>query len=998
MPSIRKAARATYRAFCLGVIAVVALAIVGGLVTNGVGHTPAPTLPQASADGEAVIGRSAAPGAVPAALVPGTEAGSGGLGICPSTGGNAIAEERYLPVNRWSSAAGDIHTRLSADFWNDVGQKTQRNMVDSTFLSIGNSMWSAAASLTSFASRFCVGEAIGYKVDAGAAAIGDAIMGNPDESEGSWLGSGPVIPMVLMVLLIGTVLWRKARGTGGSWKQVSRAAITIAVMMSLLLGARGTDSSGPDAGSFGTGSPGWWASRVNLVISGMASAPAMALNEQVTNGDNQLAGLASAEPDDVTSCQNYLYTLREKYQDSYSTSSLAAISTAAVPMSMDSMWQTSGMSAYINTQFGTDNDMGERVFCRQLEYNSGTSPEEHMKWTTGETATSGPEFTTTVDAQPWQPYDNSGVDRAVISFAVCKWNGSEWVLAPGWDTVTNGSKSPDPGECEDTFEEADKDTDNEDFFFEWSDDAQNIMDGTSEAPQARDFLLAYHGNVSPGGGGPAFMYMIVSLVILAVFGLLSFAVIGAKIGLWVMVLFVFVALLANLFSREHGADRAVAYVKQYCGMALFAFGAALLLSSIALVTAILQGVGTSFGDNGSILSIVWMGLSPVIAIMVIRFIFKELLKAPDPLRPSSGFAYAAAAGGMGGAAFHGLDRMFDRGSSKAKSSATGSAKKVANAGYGKVTQGPGKKERSGGMEPTAGRVIDRRGAGAGKGGVAAGGATAQATAATGGSAAQRRRAAERLQAARTSTDKTEDALHTHDANVESAENAPTTGAGQELKGRAKVKEGARLQREAIGGRSENGGPASRTVNRARNRATVARKSSVDSVRLAASKFANKPIRNTAKGAVVLGGLTALPGAAPVAIGGAAALYGANRLRRRVHDNPQIKDRRQQERLGAYTRQQKLARARKEREVLLAEREEQKAHDDAAVGPAGDGTPRVNDGGVPDAPDGGNAPNSDKKGGPGRGDDSTFTPPPASAWKDTPRGETFPVAQDGSRGQ
>ena len=60
----------------------------------------------------------------------------------------------------------------------------------------------------------------------------------------------------------------------------------------------------------------------------------------------------------------------------------------------------------------------------------------------------------------------------------------------------------------------------------------------------------------------------------------------------------------------------------------------MLFNLINLVTLFLASVGAGIFGQGSFMAIVWAGLSPIIAVIVLHMLFKHLLRVPSPFKPS----------------------------------------------------------------------------------------------------------------------------------------------------------------------------------------------------------------------------------------------------------------------------------------------------------------------------------------------------------------------------
>ena len=100
--------------------------------------------------------------------------------------------------------------------------------------------------------------------------------------------------------------------------------------------------------------------------------------------------------------------------------------------------------------------------------------------------------------------------------------------------------------------------------------------------------------------------------------------------------------------------------KAYLGMSLFSVGAVAILAVVAILTQMFFMLGESLGGRGSYASILWCGVSPMLAVYGVHKIFTGLLRLPSPFKITGGLAYAATAGAAGGAMTAGLMNGFGR--------------------------------------------------------------------------------------------------------------------------------------------------------------------------------------------------------------------------------------------------------------------------------------------------------------------------------------------------
>lgn len=553
--------------------------------------------------------------------------------------------DQYLPLNRWGDVSS-FHTRLGTGALGtgNLAERIQKQGVATMFLSAGNIMWKGATGLTVLADRFCIGEETFKTVDKMSGKIGDAMF-QSDKTTPS------VVALAVIIGLVGA-LWAASRGQD-SKKKIISTLIGVGVLAVMVFGARAST-----ADKFGFGSPGYIASGINSVVSTVAAAPASSLNASVP-AINDAGTTTSAQ-----NCSNYIAELEKKYDWWYTTGGKLQ-TNSIVPRSLNSMWKTTGLKVFTDAQFGTRNEFGAKVNCRYLDIASNIPVDEQVDLTKAVASTGGGNagFWTN-EKQPFKVVGDKYVERvdaAIVAWAACtvdkdgnanvepEWaaNGDSWKSA-------NDREAIDQGACVKFF------TDTNWKYYEGSspfnldEDHKDLSDTAN--PAARDFMQNWEGTANTAAIGIVMLYSVVSLIIIVVFGILALMVVGAKIGLLVVTLMMILVAIIGVFPSANSSNRVATVFKQYVGMAVLAFGASLIISMVAAVTALIQNLGAGLTGGYAIIAIIWSGISPAVALALIHYIFTKVLKAPSPFKPSSitGFAQAAAGGAVGGAVGGGL--------------------------------------------------------------------------------------------------------------------------------------------------------------------------------------------------------------------------------------------------------------------------------------------------------------------------------------------------------
>lgn len=671
--------------------------------------------------------------------------------ICSSGGasGGTQSANNYLPANRWSGAISDQHTRLSSGFLGvgDIGQVVQRNVFVGGATAIGASEWKLGINATELASQFCFANSVGNAANSLAGTLGKAI-----ENSG--------IITLLVVIAIVMAIWRLSRGQQRQWGKVIKLLVIVGIFFALVTAAAsaGTKPTSKPP-SF---SPGGLIDSVYGAVSNLANAPTQAVSQAASNaiGTTHTTTVAHQDPLD---CYWYTNELVNKYKSAYGTGG----ESYSVPLGLNAMWEQAAIPAYTTEQFGSGNNFGSLVYCHLLEDQAGIRPLTQMsiERTTGKTAGFPP---TKPSSNAWGGTSSTTVDDSMVAWAACQSPSSapltptEWDLVTGkqlgeseWTMVKNpgqrsGGTQIKSGDCKiwwtvkastsagsgsvttSPFTTGNPSNWTADASnplkspFNWSTNSGNITSATNAIETKPEitgvvipgngianYLNTLHGTTNGDAEAMAVVFLLASTVIMVVFLILSAALMIAKLSLLVSMILLPVMLLLALFPGSL-ASRLPGYLKHLLSLIIFATCAGLLLSLVALITALVADIGVAAGGQGSIVSLIWVAISPIAAVVIIHHFFKRVLKAPSPFTPNAALAYGAAAGGFAGGAGAGLLDM-----SMMKSMMNRGMQRVR--GGSNTSTGPGRRgTRKGGMQPGEGPTGGRSGRGGAGNGPAGG--------------------------------------------------------------------------------------------------------------------------------------------------------------------------------------------------------------------------------------------------------------------------------------
>ena len=679
------------------------------------------------------------PGSAAAASPP-TSAGQQLFCHTGGTTSNNPASQNDLPMIRWSNAVASQHSDLSIGLFDlsQVPDVIVRDGVVSNLNGISQSEWTLSSDLVELSQRFCVADSIGYQTDNIVGKVWHAITSG---------AKGPVLLTALALIVIISTLWGLSRGKPKPWSRLLKFTVVLGVLVVMGTGAAASTNTG---GNYQPGllSPGWIISNTFGLVSNVGNSLAAgfsSINQQ------PLSVPSTVGQSDPMSCGHYTTQLVKEYQQSYTNTSLSY----AVPEALNGLWMQSTIPTFVDEQFGANNNFGPLVYCHLLDDESNIPPKTQKDIAlAGSPALAHTAPNTIPSALAWTATSNQEVDESVIGWAACQSPGadlvpSEWNLTTGaqvtpseWSVVKNpdngngmtvqqqdcqrwwgspatGSSCGWSAQCPipvSAMNSTPLDPNKSPFY--WPDDpsgieaaantaeSQTLSDGSAPVGAGlNNFISNFHGTTSTSAVITSYIYLASSTGVALIFLVMALAILLAKLALLVsMLLMVFVVMAALMPGGS--PDKITAFGKHLLGLILFVTCGSLLVSAITVLTSLIAAAGTGLVGNYNIMSIIWVGLSPLGAIVLIHHFFKKVLKAPSPFKPSSALAYSGAAGGfatgVGGMAL--LDAMKHHAGRGVRAVASrGVSRDGSGTGHGGPGGGPGSgASRMGRMSPTPG--------------------------------------------------------------------------------------------------------------------------------------------------------------------------------------------------------------------------------------------------------------------------------------------------------
>lgn len=549
----------------------------------------------------------------------------------PDTGGNSTKVDNSgddrLPMNRWKGATGEFHSRFDQFMQNNAVDQAQREFVLKVAMAAGNGISDLTSTILRFALNLSIVNEIGHQTDKAVASLFNGLFKNS------------AILIAVVALALAVTMFRFARGQRqGAVKRLVVTAVAVGLIFLLGGGAVATTDK-----SFGFGSPGWILTKTSNTVTALADTPIKALLAAEFS-DNSL--IETGEEGTGT-CSNYTDYLHQNYDEALSATA------SRVPGIMSSMWETTGLQVWKAGQYGTGaigegssgtaNGFADRVYCHQLEYQAGISASVHRKRTINSMG-----WSDTVGSEAslaWGAEDNDTWDRSLVAWAVCNTSNGK-----AFSVDSAASDSVSTADCEKWWSGADTEL----KAFNVSGTIESAAKFTEDA-ELRSFLVTLHGGNNTVAIFLVYLYIIVALIMGIIFGGFSIMVMIAKfasLGMGLAALFV----LLMTVVKPDDTGKLAQFGKSFLGYTVLAFAASFVLSLIAFSTRVVSGFGDSMLGEASIGSLLWAGVSPVIACFLVSMVFKKFLKLPGVFKPSSAFAWGGAGAMAGGAMAQRMER------------------------------------------------------------------------------------------------------------------------------------------------------------------------------------------------------------------------------------------------------------------------------------------------------------------------------------------------------
>ena len=297
-----------------------------------------------------------------------------------------------LPILRWSNTIGGLTSRVD-----DVSLFNPRSWFEAVpanitgiFLSIGNNLWAAAATIERMAD--------------GSTAMLDSFGKMANRFTGAvWnsLSDWRILSMAI-ILVVGTSLWRYIHN--GTIQAFGQRMVALILGLAMFATVGIASANNPETPA--TLTPYWMVTTTSKYIGDVAGSASDTLVDEFDHGGTFLAhDYSKNATGDLLSCRNYLHELHALNQKA------AAIdnkSRDTVLTAMNTMWEETALRIYARTQYGPGEN-ADQVFCRVPEYRAGVTA-QNMAYITDQAVNDGSDNKVNVawggglgDAMAWHP-------------------------------------------------------------------------------------------------------------------------------------------------------------------------------------------------------------------------------------------------------------------------------------------------------------------------------------------------------------------------------------------------------------------------------------------------------------------------------------------------------------------------------------------------------------------------------------------------------------------
>lgn len=631
---------------------------------------------------------------------------------------NYISGTMLRTLNRWGDASNGFHTKYDGFIGSQLADMAQRNWSQGSAMSFGNWAMSMTSEFTQFAVNLDIINGLGAAMDGIAKAMLSALIGVT-----GGVGAG-VLFGVIAILTVLLAIWRNSRaGVARMAREVGAVVTVIAVVFGIGITTLNYNPGQGDTYNPAPASPGWFVKGVNDSITSLTALPAKTFVDGVESAvwGNELNDSALGGG---LGCAKYTTAMAAAFDRGSSATTTNSRSQVAIAQVTDSLWDSTGLYVWAKTQGGYQNPYAAKVYCRILDLRNGSAPRSNAAMTYVAALNSGygaaPDSLSNAIANdanlraPFAPSTADNTTASIVAWAACKpesFDGGRfnWAWEPDWVGFKGGTGNQSfemtaanaNDQCQKWWEAATP-TDakggtvgNQDVpdIFDVKGDSGWISEHTASAAgpvKVRDFLNAITGVNPWGGTAGVISYAVGSALTMGAFVFIDVVVIIAKMFAAMFIIALWFVLIGAMFRPAEMKDRLSKTINKFLGTAVFAALTTLILTFVVVFTRALIRIGIDIWGGGSMGSMLWSGLAPVMALVLVHIMFTKVFKLPSPvsLRGAQAWGKSGMSGALGAGVGAGVGSyMGTRLGSMAKGAATRAGNAAVNAGLSKVSGG-----------------------------------------------------------------------------------------------------------------------------------------------------------------------------------------------------------------------------------------------------------------------------------------------------------------------
>lgn len=607
-----------------------------------------------------------ATGVQPAILDPGAPVDN--MPPCASVDGEKDPIQ-CLPIIRWTTSMqmSDTVAFNVTQPVRSIEVSTIEKTSFTTILMIGNVAWMIAALIVNAVTNYQVNAQMVKPLNDFAAAFGSSI-----------IDSGAIFLTLGIAVAAMSAAGIRA---GFTLRRFAMMFLSLAIFSAMVMGSMNDRGSGStyDPGTF---SPAWMVQKVSGGFSFISDSLATPISNRSSDATTVFSDEAKTDP---TSCKSYIDTLHAQYNQYYEDTGQTAPAALDV---MSRWWEETAYRAYATIQYGDESHLGpDYAACQQLETNAGIDAEDRRDILADAYASGDEDYSAAV-----LPVDSPMINGGDINDNRAARQNLAWGLCQvdTAGTYTLRSDLPDegieggkiggpltPDACAAMFTGdgvnhepgfvfalpfADKVSPNStvkevsDIQFAVVGDKSllaNPDNGLAGHEKAYSFVANSAGTTRTASTMLAIAYMISAIAGGAAMAILAGVLFVMKVLSYAMAFFLIIAALAGVVGQGFGS--AMTFFKGWVGYTAITSMTTLLFAFVLMMASGLLRAGDGIFGQWGLAMMIWIGLCPALAIIMLNWAFKKLFrtKSPFTLRGMQAMAgnplAVAGATGAGGA-------------------------------------------------------------------------------------------------------------------------------------------------------------------------------------------------------------------------------------------------------------------------------------------------------------------------------------------------------------